>query len=201
VAEQVKSGTKEYKLKWYHEHKGITRPYIKLNLKISRCDSDYMKVYYEQYKKKFPERFNLRKKNGWHSWNYDGGKPKCQDCGKELSTYTAKRCQKCAYKGELNPCWRGGKRYKSKIRCSDTYKLWRLKILEGDEYTCCYCFQRGGKLEVHHYPATFVELLNKYKITSTQEALKCKKLWSLKLGITLCLSCHKNSHKKKKGNL
>lgn len=45
----------------------------------------------------------LRKgeKNGMFGktpWNYKGGKPKCLDCEKQLSTYTAKRCVPCTGK-------------------------------------------------------------------------------------------------------
>lgn len=32
------------------------------------------------------------------SWTYKGGFPKCLDCGKQLRTYTAKKCGSCAQK-------------------------------------------------------------------------------------------------------
>ena len=36
--------------------------------------------------------------NGGKVWNAKGGKPKCNDCGKQLSAYGAKRCHVCAMK-------------------------------------------------------------------------------------------------------
>lgn len=35
------------------------------------------------------------KHNGKNHWNWQGGKPKCLDCGKRVSAYSSKRCQKC----------------------------------------------------------------------------------------------------------
>ena len=37
-----------------------------------------------------------------------------------------------------------------RIRMSDEYKRWRLKIFKRDNYTCKKCNIRGGELEVHH---------------------------------------------------
>jgi len=171
----------------------MKRKYIIRQLEISRSHPDYMKLYYSRLKK---EKWNiqgigLKKEN---NPNWQGGKPKCLDCGKEI-TYLAKRCQKCAYKGKLNPSWAGGKKYIRQIRGTDKYALWRLRVFERDDYTCRYCFTRGGKLEVHHYPKSFKQLIKDYNIKTVEEALKCKKLWNLNLGITACKHCHNKTKK------
>lgn len=47
-------------------------------------------------------------KNG----RWKGGKPKCIDCGKQLTHYYRLRCRKCHYKfaiKENNPFWKGGR--------------------------------------------------------------------------------------------
>jgi len=42
-------------------------------------------------------------------WNKGmDSRPKCLDCGKQLTHYKTKRCRKCANEGILNPSWRGG---------------------------------------------------------------------------------------------
>ena len=50
-------------------------------------------------------------RKGANSPSWKGGRPNCIDCGKQLSIYTAKRCNKCQQKvsgGENSSNWRGG---------------------------------------------------------------------------------------------
>ena len=48
---------------------------------------------------------------GENNHAYNGGKPKCKDCGKRLTVYGRFRCKKCFikfYKGENTIWWKGG---------------------------------------------------------------------------------------------
>ncbi len=78
---------------------------------------------------------------GEKNYNWKGGKPKCIDCGKKLSSYGYKRCKDCCRKGELNGSWKGGisnnpypKEFNTKLK---------LKIRTRDRFTCLIC----GKTE------------------------------------------------------
>jgi hypothetical protein len=44
-------------------------------------------------------------------------------------------------------------------------------------------------LNAHHI-ISFANLLKKYKITTLQEAISCKELWDINIGLTLCIKCH-----------
>lgn len=49
--------------------------------------------------------------SGSKNSKWKGGKPKCEDCNKQLSKYGAKRCNKCDGKvmsGSAHPQWKGG---------------------------------------------------------------------------------------------
>lgn len=59
--------------------------------------------------------------------NWKGGKPKCIDCGKELSLYGYKnnRCRACYViynRGENHPMWRGGRNKKNESHYKQEYK-------------------------------------------------------------------------------
>jgi hypothetical protein len=73
---------------------------------------------------KFPHKFCskcfYKQNTGSTNPNYKGGKAKCVDCGKELSTYIAKQCQPCYFQsrigkpglhrfGKENPNWKHGR--------------------------------------------------------------------------------------------
>jgi 5-methylcytosine-specific restriction endonuclease McrA len=63
------------------------------------------------------------------------------------------------------------------------YKEWRTKVFQRDEYTCQHCGQVGGELNAHH-----IKPFAKYK----------KLRYDVKNGLTLCLECHKQEHRKEK---
>lgn len=71
------------------------------------------------------------------------------------------------------------------IRNTKEYKEWRTAVFERDNYTCQNCFQVGGSLQAHHIkPFAEYESL-RFEITN---------------GLTLCVDCHKESHKKEREN-
>ncbi len=61
------------------------------------------------------------------------------------------------------------------------YFYWRKRVFVRDNYTCQKCFQRGCRLNAHH-------IIN----YSTNKSLRLID----SNGITMCLSCHKQFHKK-----
>jgi hypothetical protein len=95
------------------------------------------------------------KKTGKSSWN------------KGLKGYMA---------GTKSPHWKGGiTPLNQKIRTSLEYKLWRTSVFERDNWTCVWCFERGGELNADHIKpfALFPELR-----------------LALDNGRTLCKPCH-----------
>ena len=121
--------------------------------------------------------------------NWKGGKPKCDICGKKLSSYTRKTnlCSKCCpsivHSGKKNNNWKGGiTPIAEKIRKSIRYKQWRKLVFERDNYTCQLCYEIGGKLNAHH-PIKFSKLIK----TEFE-----KYIFDLRNGVTFCKDCHKS---------
>ncbi len=75
----------------------------------------------------------------------------------------------------------GRKVYKRPKHANSGYNVWRSRVYKRDNFTCCICHKIGGILNAHHIKsfAKFSEL--RYNIDN---------------GITLCMGCHKNIHKK-----
>lgn len=93
-------------------------------------------------------------------------------------------------RGKKNPRWKGGiTKLNQKLRHCIEYKNWIKKIFERDNWICQKCGVRGGNLEAHHLKK-FSDIVKQNKITSYKKAQKCKELWNLDNGITLCLKCH-----------
>jgi hypothetical protein len=91
--------------------------------------------------------------NGENHHFWKGGLPKCVDCGKELSAYTVKRCDKCKGSLENNPNWQGGIGF-FPYSIDFTKKL-KEKIRERDNRICQCCGKsekdnNNRKLDVHH---------------------------------------------------
>jgi hypothetical protein len=93
--------------------------------------------------------------------------------------------------GEKHPNWKGGvTRLAEKIRKSLEYKQWRLNAFRKDNWTCQGCGKRGGYLNVHHYPVEFHQIMVNSNIKTSTQALRCKELWNMNNGVTLCRNCH-----------
>jgi hypothetical protein len=77
-----------------------------------------------------------------------------------------------------------------KVRKCDEYMEWHTKCFERDNYTCQKCGDyTSGILNVHHIKE-FKEILSENNISTLQEAQRCKDLWDISNGITVCKNCH-----------
>ena len=158
-------------------------------------------------------------KKGKNAPNYKDGTSlkihRCK-CGHTVSYSTFLRGGKCkscenrrrvklginnvGRKGILNYNYRHGKsNLSSSIRGLQQYKEWVFRVFSKDNFTCQYCNKHGCYLEAHHI-ITFIFLLLRYNISSVKKALKCKQLWDINNGITLCTKCYKLVHKIKSKN-
>lgn len=82
--------------------------------------------------------------------------------------------------GENSPNWKGGiTKERIKIEAKPEYRSWRLAVFSRDNYTCQYCFERGGFIHAHHI-----------KSFSQYSELRL----DLSNGLTLCQDCHMRLH-------
>lgn len=96
--------------------------------------------------------------------------------------------------GNKSNLWKGGlSPVLLNLRVSACYRRWRKDIFERDNYTCQICSQRGGKLEVDHYPKRFVDLCRENNIKTVLEGIECPALWATSLGRVLCVNCHRQT--------
>jgi len=92
--------------------------------------------------------------------------------------------------------WKGGITKINKIiREMPEYILWRSRIFERDSWVCQTCRKRGVFLVAHHIKP-FSKIIKENKIIDTKTASKCRELWDLENGVTLCNDCHKLVHLK-----
>lgn len=101
------------------------------------------------------------------------GKP-----GRKHSVETRKKLSE-QRKGEKSHTWRGGITPENRrIYNSVEYKLWRESVFIRDNFTCVWCFKRGGKINADHIKpfAYFPELR-----------------FSIDNGRTLCVDCHRKT--------
>lgn len=81
-------------------------------------------------------------------------------------------------------------RWNYRIRRCTLYGDWIKKVFERDNYTCQKCGIRGGRLSPHHI-TSLREIINKHNFQSWEDVKKCKILWDISNGLTLCHDCHK----------
>ena len=120
----------------------------------------------------------------------------CIDCNKEISRHSKigkGRCMKCSgdyFSGNNSWNWFGGKiRFTTRIRTNGKYKLWRRLILKRDHKKCQMCNKSKKHLHAHHkIPLRSILVL--YAIKTYKQFLRCKLLWDVNWGITLCQKCH-----------
>lgn len=81
------------------------------------------------------------------------------------------------------------RKLRSLLRRCSVYNRWRTRVFKRDDYTCLICGIRGGKLHADHIKP-FLKVMLENNINTYEDAVRCKKLWGIKNGRTLCKSCH-----------
>jgi len=104
--------------------------------------------------------------------------------GTKMSNASKKKmseAKKGKYRGKDNPNWRGNLvSTEKRLRASYKNKLWRNSVLERDEYICQKCGAQDN-LHVHH-------ILEFSKFPEQR--------FNINNGITVCMSCHEDIHKR-----
>ncbi len=115
------------------------------------------------------------------SWN------KNKKMGEAFSLALSKRMK--GKVGEKAHNWKGGITPLVRlIRNSIKYKEWVEAVKEKNSYICHFC-ESEKHLEVDHL-IPLQSIIKENKITSSAEAYKCKALWNISNGRTLCVNCH-----------
>jgi hypothetical protein len=105
--------------------------------------------------------------------------------------------------GPKSHSWKGGNTgLTERIRNSSEYKKWRADVFQRDGWTCQTCGLRGhGKDIESHHITTIKELLEKVQIKSVNAddryllAISIPEMFDVSNGVTLCRSCHIETHK------
>lgn len=122
---------------------------------------------------------------------------RCSRCGVFISKNINHKCKPNPMLGRKRPemignklNWKGGTTKRCMlIRFSLQYKTWRSKVFERDNWTCQTCNKRGVYLEAHHIKE-LINIIKEYNIKTLEDSKKCKELWNLDNGVTLCKECH-----------
>lgn len=89
--------------------------------------------------------------------------------------------------------WKGGiTEFYNSIRGLQKMVEWRGDIFHRDNYSCQAC-NDGGRIVAHHI-IEFEKIIKRHDIKTIKDAKKCKTLWNIKNGMTLCEDCHKFVH-------
>lgn len=81
------------------------------------------------------------------------------------------------------------RKLRSLLRRCSIYNRWRVEVFKRDNYTCQKCGIRGGKLHADHIEP-FIKVMLDNNVKTYEDAVKCKKLWDVGNGQTLCRPCH-----------
>lgn len=81
---------------------------------------------------------------------------------------------------------------KDRLRKCLKYRQWRCDVFERDNYTCQFCWVRGGRLQVDHIKP-FWMIIHENLVDSFEKGLLLEELWNINNGRTLCENCHKKT--------
>lgn len=180
------------------KHLERTSSYLKKS-KIVCCDKQCM----QEYRRKT----NFYKKENNFRWRGGKQETNCTVCGKPLFRrrvlvenktifFCSPKCRgewiKENLSGKNSYSWKGGKtEVSSLIRSIASYKKWILSIYKRDNYQCILC--KNSTLRCHHIKS-LSNIVEDNKISNIEEAKKCKELWDIDNGITLCEYHHNLFH-------
>ncbi len=99
--------------------------------------------------------------------------------------------------GENSYNWKNGvSSVNDRIRSLVKYSGWVKDVFKRDNYTCQKCGdKKGGNLNAHHKKQVS-DIIKEFNLKEMADILRCKELWDLNNGITLCEKCHQELHKK-----
>jgi len=93
-------------------------------------------------------------------------------------------------RGKKSHFWKGGvSKLNSLLRQSVEYKIWRSFVFKRDKYRCQQCGINNDTLESHH-EIPFSIIMKQNNIINFDSAIRCKYLWDVANGRTLCFDCH-----------
>ena len=116
-----------------------------------------------------------------------------QNYRKNKSRFCSHICYHKWHIGENSPVWTDNykKSFRNRIMQLREYKDWRFQCMRRDDFKCKWC-NSIHKKNVHHVKS-FSLIMKESNITTVEGARKCKELWNMENGITLCEECHRKT--------
>ena len=106
----------------------------------------------------------------------------------KVNSFETRKKMAVSKKGDSNPNWKGGISTKYQLdRASMECKLWRISVFDRDNYTCIFCFKKGGW-----------SVLEKRQIKLNADHIKPfidypELRFAIDNGRTLCEECHRKT--------
>jgi hypothetical protein len=127
----------------------------------------------------------------------------CVICNKEFEVapwlerkrFCSHDCYHKWHIGRNSPVWTDNykKKFRNRLMALPEYVKWRSDVFKRDSYTCQDCKESSsGSLEAHHIIPLF-QLIKQFSITDIEQARKCKELFEVSNGLTLCRKCHRKT--------
>ena len=127
------------------------------------------------------------------------GKPfyhrQCKNCEEKFairkrSAFCSRKCRK-AYECKHNKI-----AFRTRLLHTFEYRQWRSDVFTRDDFICQKCNIRGGELHAHHIKP-FAKIKSENNIRTIKQTIRCKEVWNINNGVTLCEKCHWKIHSKK----